>query len=121
MKFAELKPPRSFPVGMRKGQFLYDCGKIYLNDDEQITFMSGSKEYDVVKKNWGFYATPSLNGRLCHFGFMSCIAKNLKTERIFALLVEEGKTAEFEDYLEKESMAVVAWLHEGDVQKIIDD
>ena len=30
---------------------------------------SGMKEYDFVKKNWGYYATPSINSRLKIFNF----------------------------------------------------
>ena len=33
-----------------------------LNDDELITIKVNKKiEYDVTRKNWGFYSTPSIN------------------------------------------------------------
>ena len=45
--------------------------KINLKKDQQITFVEHSKgkikEYDVVKKDWGYYATPSINKRLKKF------------------------------------------------------
>lgn len=36
-----------------------------LKNDELITFKVNNKtEYDVTRKNWGFYSTPSINKRL---------------------------------------------------------
>ena len=47
-----------------------------------ITFFNGKIEYDIVKKNWGFYATPSINGRLIKFGYKTCLIKNKKTNNL---------------------------------------
>ena len=43
---------------------------IQLDNNDLITFLTkDNKEWDVVKKNWGFYATPSINDRLFNQGF----------------------------------------------------
>jgi hypothetical protein len=47
-------------------------------------------EYDVAAKDWGFYATPSLNGRLQQFGLRGVLIRNRGTGRYFVLLVEPG-------------------------------
>ena len=54
---------------------LKDVGKIFLNDNENLTISSkGKKEFEICKKEWGFYATPSLNSRLKK-GLKSSISK----------------------------------------------
>jgi len=65
MKTSFLNPPRRFdPDGT--GRFaVLDAGGIELAADEQVTFCSVTgSEYDVTRKAWGYYATPSLNARL---------------------------------------------------------
>ena len=42
---------------------------MFLRNNEQLTFRNGKSEYDVAKKNWGYYATPSINNRLKKFKF----------------------------------------------------
>ena len=53
---------------------------IYLKENHQVTFLEKfkkeKKEYDIVKKNWGYYATPSINKRLKKFGYECVITKN---------------------------------------------
>lgn len=111
MKFAKKDPPRHFTVGHSVKFEIKDCGSLALEADEQITFTTESgAEYDVARKNWGFYATPSLNGRLQSFGLRGVLIRNRLTSRYFVLLVERERESDCERYLEQESCDVVAWL-----------
>ncbi|MBX7207081.1 MAG: hypothetical protein K1X78_02110 [Verrucomicrobiaceae bacterium] len=118
MKFDEKNPPRTFPVGNARKFDMKDCGTLRLDADEQITLTTESGgEYDVARKDWGFYATPSLNGRLPSFGLRGVLIKNRGTGRYFVFLVERGRDAEFEDYLRVENLAVIAWLDSDEALK----
>jgi hypothetical protein len=90
---------------------MMDCGRVELAPDEQVTFVTDAgAEYDVARKDWGFYATPSLNGRLEQFGLRGVLIKNRVTGRYFVLLVERGRERGFDAYCAQEGLAVVAWL-----------
>ena len=111
MKFEKVEPPRQFAVGEKRRIEMKDCGRISLDPDEQVTFLTeAGAEYDVARKDWGFYATPSLNGRLRSFHLRAVLVKNRSTGRYFVVLVEEGKEPLFERYLEDEDQVVVRWL-----------
>jgi hypothetical protein len=87
-----------------------DCGRVELEPDEQLTFTTpDGAEYDVARKSWGFYATPSLNGRLREFGLRGVLVRN-RIGRYFVLLVERGHEDEFESYRALEELDVIAWL-----------
>jgi hypothetical protein len=111
VKVTPKQPPRAFLVGNDTQFEMRDCGTVSLEPNEQITLVTGrGAEYDVARKDWGFYATPSLNGRLAQFGLRGVLVKNRGTGRFFVLLVENGAEALFESYCVGESLAVVAWL-----------
>lgn len=111
MRFFPKDPPRRFPVGNSAKFEIKDCGSVELGADEQITFVTaGGAEYDVARKEWGFYATPSLDARLEGFGLRAVLIRNTMTGRYFVLLVERSKEPAFEQYCEVESLEVVAWL-----------
>jgi hypothetical protein len=112
MDFQVRKPPRRFTVGTGDLKFeISDCGTLRLEPDEQITFVTeDGAEYDLARKEWGFYATPSLNGRLLEFGFRGVLIRNRRTGRYFVLLVQSGREAAFERYCVQESLAIVSWL-----------
>jgi len=120
MKITRLNPPRQFAVGASPQITLRDCGSIEMEPDEQITFLTDKKdEYDIVRKEWGFYATPSLNGRLPSFSIKPLLVKNLDSGRFFILLLEKGKDRIFEEYCRKENIAVLAELDDqNDLSKI---
>ena len=110
MKFIEKAPPRTFEVGYDKKGIISDCGSLYLKADEQVTlFTEEGGEYDVTRKEWGFYATPSLNGRLSSFKLKAVLTKN-RYDRYFIMLVEEGKEAAFQKYVDEEPLVIVSWL-----------
>jgi hypothetical protein len=103
-------PPRVFEVGTGAVISLRDCGDVRLEADEQLTLLTESgAEYDVARKDWGFYATPSLNGRLERFGLRGVLVKNRKGQ-YFVLLVERGREPLFERYLAVENLTVLCWL-----------
>lgn len=107
-------PPRRFRVGNSVKFDMQDCARIELQADEQVTFVTErGAEFDVARKDWGFYATPSLNGRLVDFGLRAVLIRNTLTERYFVLLVERSMEAAFEAYLIQESCEIVAWLDSG--------
>lgn len=110
-------PPRRFMVGTGDLQFhMFDCAAVRLEPDEQVTFMTeDGAEYDVARKNWGFYATPSLNGRLGQFDLRGILVRNRKTGRYFVLLVKTGQEAAFERYCTQETLAIVSWLDSTEV------
>ena len=111
MKFNFKKQPRTFKVGLKKEIMLHDCGEIELSHNEQLTFKSdGEKEYDFVRKAWGYYATPSINGRLKRNGFKVAIVVNELTGMKFVMAVEEDKEPEFNQYCRSETLKVVEWL-----------
>ncbi len=111
MRFEEKSPPRRFPVGNAVKFEMRDCGTLALAPDEQVTLVTESgAEYDVARKDWGFYATPSLNGRLESFGLRGVLIRNTLTGRYFVLLVERGREDAFAAYMVQESLEVVAWL-----------
>lgn len=112
MLFKEKTPPREYQVGKLDKFFIKDCGTLELQPNEQVTFLSeNSAEYDVTRKSWGFYATPSTNSRLLKFGFKTALVKNSLNYH-YVLIVKEGLEEEFNKYISRESMEVVAWLHQ---------
>ena len=119
MKFIPKSPARKFEVGTDVKIEMADCGALYLDADEQITFHTKQGgEYDIARKEWGFYATPSLNGRLSDFALRGVLVRNMRTTRYFVLLVETGKESEFLAYLAQENMKIISWM---DRTEVLDD
>lgn len=112
MKIDERQPPRRFSAGRHSAIELSDCGSVSLSPDEMVTFVTESGgEYDVCRKSWGFYATPSINGRLAGFGFRTALTRN-DMGRYFVMLVEKAQISSFMGYLHDEQMELVEWLDE---------
>jgi hypothetical protein len=110
MKIDLKNPPRSYEVGRTVKLKMKDCGTVRLEPDEQLTFTTeAGAEYDLARKDWGFYATPSLNGRLQQFGLRAVLVKNM-IGRFFVLLVESGKESLFDQYVAVEELRIIAWL-----------
>lgn len=110
VKFEPKQPPREFEVGFDRKGIIKDCGTMHLAPDEQITFVTeDGKEYDVTRKEWGFYATPSLNARLAGFDLRGVLVKN-RIGRYFVFLVQRGKEDAFQRYVEGEPLSIVTWL-----------
>lgn len=120
MKFTPIEPPRRFEVtGAGLRLMLSDCARIDLAPDEQVTFTTpGSAEYDVVRKEWGFYATPSTNGRLAAFGLRTALVRN-RQNRLFVMLVEKDREAAFHAYVVADRQQLVCWLDtDADVERL---
>jgi SAM-dependent methyltransferase len=110
MKITEQNPPRVFRTGRAQPIDLRDCARIQLAADEQVTFVTESgAEYDVARKVWGFYATPSLNGRLRQFGLRAALVKNF-IGKFYVFLVEDGREEACLSYLASEDNVLVRWL-----------
>ena len=110
MKFEPKSPPREFEVGYDVKGVIRDCCTMRLAPDEQITFVTDDGgEYDLTRKEWGFYATPSLNGRLAGFNLRAVLVKN-RIDRFFVLLVERGMEEAFNRYVRAEPLKIIAWL-----------
>jgi hypothetical protein len=119
MRFDQKDPPRVYLVG--KNIPIKDHGNLALAADEQVTLVTESgAEYDVTRKDWGFYATPSLNGRLEQFGLRCVLIQNFNTKRYFVLLVERGHEASFEAYLADETLRIVHWLDTSEACALVD-
>jgi hypothetical protein len=111
MKVKIKEKPRCFKVGNR-GVEIQDHGKIYAEPEEMLSWVSSEgKEYDIVAKGWGYYATPSINGRLLNEGYKTALVKN-SFGQYFIMLVDENKMDDFREYLTKEANEVVEWLDE---------
>jgi hypothetical protein len=111
MKFTPKDPPRRFEVkGAGIRLMLSDCGAIALAPDEQVTFTTeAGGEYDVTRKSWGFYATPSTNGRLSSFGLRAALVLN-QSGKLFVMVVERGKEDDFRAYVTADQQTFLTWL-----------
>ena len=105
-----IDPPRRFRVGEGGSIELSHVADVGLAPDEQVTFTAGSgSEHDVVRKSWGYYATGSLNRRLPDHGLRPALCAG-PDGRTSLLLVERDERDEFDAYLAREGMSVLAWL-----------
>jgi len=121
VQFDPKVPPRVFTVGNSGPIEMRDCGMVALDADEQLTFVTErGAEYDVARKDWGFYATPSLNGRLMQFGLRGVLIQNRATSRYFLLLVERGREPAFDAYLANENLRIVHWLDSDEACAALD-
>ncbi|MBI3930995.1 MAG: hypothetical protein HY325_03125 [Chloroflexi bacterium] len=112
MKITKNEPPRIFRAGEDSQIRISDCGRIYLEPDEQVSFITSSgKEHDFTAKSWGFYATPSVNKRLVDQGFKTALVKN-EAGRYYIMVVDVGRISDFEAYLSSEKNQVVEWIDE---------
>ena len=102
--------PRIFNI---KGVDIKDFGKILLDDNEMLSFKTKSdREYDVVAKEWGFYATPSMNSRLKKEGFKTALVVN-ETNQMYIMMVEKDKIDKFKVYLKTDQdNRLICWLDE---------
>ena len=109
MEIKFLKKPRIFSVNEIE---IKDYGKIKLDKNEMVSFVTKSgKEYDFISKDWGFYVTPSINGRLKKEGFKIAMVIN-KHRKIYIMAVEKEKkkTTLFKQYCAKEGLKILKWL-----------
>jgi hypothetical protein len=110
-----VKPPREFEAGHGGGR-LRHVADGWLDPDEVLTLRTESgTELDVARKSWGYYGSPSLNGRLRDHGLRAALAMGVprdgeESPRMYLMYVEEGGEAGFEEYIAAEEMRVVAWL-----------
>ena len=112
MKIKKKNPPRKFSVGLNYEITISDHGSILLKDNDQISFITeDDKEYDVVRKEWGFYATPSINGRLSNQGFKTALVKN-KYSKYYIMVIDKKKMNNFKKYCKSEDQNIVEWLDE---------
>lgn len=111
MKIQKNEPPREFEVGWGQKFTMKDCAHIELAANEQVTFKTDNGgEYDVARKDWGFYATPSINSRLERFGLRAMLVGN-KANCYYVMLVEDGKEREFARYVEQEELTVYGLMN----------
>lgn len=108
------KRNRKFIVGKKKNILLIDKGSIYLKKNENISIHFNKQiNYDIVKKNWGFYPLPSLNKRLWNFNLKSVLVKNKKLKTFFIMLVinDKKKISEFKKYCKNENLEILLWIN----------
>lgn len=107
MNVRRLDPPRRFTAGEIAITHVAD---VELGDDEQVTFTTASgTEFDVVRKEWGYYATPSLNRRLPEHGLRPALCR-AGDGRTSILLCERGAESRFAAYLSSQQMENLGWL-----------
>tara|TARA_Y100001970_G_scaffold53704_1_gene68065 strand:- start:7462 stop:7803 length:342 start_codon:yes stop_codon:yes gene_type:complete len=109
LKVHKKKKPRIFLVSKKNKIYLKDVGKINLENNENLTITSNNKKnYEICRKDWGYYATPSINERLKKNGFKTALVKQKK--KYFILLVDKRKIRSFNNYCKIESYKIIKWL-----------
>jgi len=112
MMYASKSPAREFSVGIRS-IVVSHVADIELGADEMITFTGpDAHEYDVVKKSWGYYATPSIDKRLPAYGLRAGLMRNIDTRHCFVVLVRDNALDDWQSYMADERQELVGWLDE---------
>ena len=113
MDIDENDPPRKFDIGVKRKITISHMANIKLRGNEQVTFVGvKGSEIDVVKKEWGYYMTSSINKRLSSFGLETFLVQNSRGN-IFVMTVEPGEKDNFLAYLEFTNQKII--FHLSDV------
>ena len=115
------KKIRKFKIKSKLNTEITLIQKINLRKNQQITFVERSKgklkEYDVVKKDWGYYATPSINKRLKKFNYECALIKN-KQNKFFLCLVNKDMKKKFYSYLKEDNQKIICWFNMSNLKLI---
>src|SRR4051812_18548685 len=103
MRLDPVEPPRRFEVS---GEALAHVADLELEPGELVTMRAAGTAYDVTRKEWGWYATPSLNGRARDHGLRGALCRN-DAGQAFVMLVETGREEPFAAYLAAQRMNVL--------------
>jgi hypothetical protein len=116
MQFKKIEPPRIFKVGADESKIeLSHVMDVLLDLDEQITLKSkNGGEFDICRKSWGYYATPSINYRLKRFGYKTCLVES--SGRRYVHLVEQDQIEIYLKYLIDQGMKIIIWLDEDEIK-----
>ena len=118
MKIKIKKKPRIFNVNVGNSKIqLNDTASIMLKKNEQVTFKYLGSEYDVAKKDWGYYATPSINKRLKKFRYECALIKNSQN-KFFLCFINKDMKKKFMLYLKKDGQKIVCWLNSNNLKLI---
>lgn len=117
MKLNLRDTPRRFTVGVARDIHIMDLGDVHLAPDEQLTFVTESgRRHDFARKDWGFYATPSVNGRLKREGFKTALVRN-ELGQLYVMVVESDRLDRFNQYCLAERQTVLRWLDEEPLEQ----
>lgn len=109
MNIESLDPPRRFRPRADEELLISHVANVTLEPYEQLSFVTDSgTEFDVVRTEWGYVATPSLNRRVRQHGLRAVLVRN-QDGRLYLLLVEEGKEEAFHAYLAETEQTIVSW------------
>ena len=89
--------------------------KVFINVNEQITLKRRNIEYDIARKNWGFYVTPSFQNRLKKFGLEVILVNSKKDYHI--CIVETKKKKRFKNFLKNNHYLKIANLTNTKIYK----
>ena len=118
MDIKKIDPGRRFTVGTYTRIELSHVADIRLAENELVTFFGDEgAAHDVCRTPFGFYATQSMNSRLPSQKLRPALVKN-EMERYYVLLVETGKEAAFDAYLDADKGELVAWLDGSETVEI---
>ena len=100
------KKNRNFKVGENKKIKIIHKADIFLEDNEMVSFFTkNKKQYDITKKNWGFYISQSIHHRVFDEGFKIAIVKN-KIGRKYLMAVELKNIKKFNKYCGTEKLSL---------------
>jgi hypothetical protein len=83
--------------------------KINLLPDEQMTINHLHSSYDIAKKKWGFYVTPSFQNRCKKNNLLPALI--IKNNKIYFILVNKKKINYFMNFLKSKNYSLLKWLN----------
>lgn len=110
MKSQLKSEPRVFACGKQNEVVIRHYGSLELAPDEMVAFTTESgTEFDVGRKDWGYYALMSVNARVRDHNLRTALMRN-QMNRFYVVLVEVGKEDLFQQYLLEKNQELVCWL-----------
>ena len=85
--------------------------RVTLEADEQVTLTTGSgNEYDVCRKSWGFYGSPSFRTRMARYNLRPAFVGDGR--QVHFMAVENRREDEFHRDLAARKLSLIVWLDE---------
>ena len=112
-----IKKNKNFKV---KNNKINKTGDIILKNNQLVSFIEKKKknEYDIVKKNWGYYVSSSINNRLKSNNFKIALIKN-EQNKFFLCAVDSYKLDVFKKYIKKDNQKIVKWFNQNFLLSLI--